>query len=454
MSDHRARGQLKVRFTDARLEGFPLPAIPAGFDRARLGALTVTYRDTEAPGLYCRVSPTGHKALGFAYRLPGTRRVRKVTLGSFPEWTVKRARQEVDRLRGAVATGRDPQGEREGVRAAGSVADLAEAYFTVSEGRIKPSTLALYRRLFRLHIAPAYGARAVSDVTPDDVERLAVQLKGTPTVANQCTRLASTLFRYAMRKRQRADNPAQFVPRYQEELKERYLAPEEVTRLLHTLDRAERAGLPTPAKHRRKPGDPRKRKHAPKATGPKPANPYAVAAVRFLLLTGMREQEALTLRWDAVDTTRRLITLEDSKTGRSVRPLSDAAAGVIAALPRIVGSPYVFPSLRDQRKPLKDITKLWDAVREAAGLEGVRLHDLRHTAASFMLQAGASLAEVQRTLGQRSERTTKRYAHISDAGAQSAASKLGAIVAALGDAPAGGAVAPIARHRSHAGGSQ
>ena len=162
----------------------------------------------------------------------------------------------------------------------------------------------------------------------------------------------------------------------------------------------------------------------------------------------MREQEALTLRWDEVDTTRKLATLEDSKTGRSIRPLSPEALSVLTSLPRIVGSPYCFPSAKDERKPIRDLTKLWDAVREAARLEGVRLHDLRHTAASYMLQGGASLAEVQRTIGHKSARATARYAQIADSGAQSAASKLGAIVAALAAEPDSATdIAPITRKR-------
>ena len=252
--NRRTRGTLLVKFTDARVEDFPLPAIPEGFDRTKIGALVVTYRDATLASLYCRVSPTGNKAFGFAYRAPGTRRERKVTLGAFPQWKVERARREAAKLAGAVAEGRDPQGERDGMRAIGDVSDLAEHYFTISEGRIKASTLALYRRLFRLHIEPAYGARAVGEVTSEDVEALAVRLKATPTIANQCTRLASTQFRYAMKRKQRTDNPAQLVSRYKEELRERYLEPGEATRLLRTLDRAEREGLPTASKHRRKPG--------------------------------------------------------------------------------------------------------------------------------------------------------------------------------------------------------
>jgi integrase len=178
-------------------------------------------------------------------------------------------------------------------------------------------------------------------------------------------------------------------------------------------------------------------KHRPRVgvETPLPANPVAVAALRFALLTGMRKREVLGLRWAEVDRGAGLLRLDATKTGRSVRPLSAAARGVLDSLPRIVGAPFVFPSPRDPMRPMTNVERLWDAVRHSAGLDGTRLHDLRHTAASTMLQAGATLAEVGRALGHTSSRTTERYAHISDDGAQRAADLLGAAVARAAAAP-------------------
>jgi hypothetical protein len=168
----------------------------------------------------------------------------------------------------------------------------------------------------------------------------------------------------------------------------------------------------------------------------------------------MRRNEVLGLRWSEVDRERGLLELGQTKTGRSVRPLSPEALAVLTGCPRVVGSPYVFPSPRDPRRPLAGLARLWDAVRHAAGLAGadgapVRLHDLRHTAASMMLQGGASLAEVGRALGHASSAATARYAFISDAGAQRAAAVLGAAVTAaaadLGAGPAAPRALPVKR---------
>jgi len=424
MSTKRQRGALRLPFTTDRVTGLPVPSVPNGFDRRKLGSLVVTYRDTKSPGLLCLVSPSGRKTFALRYRQHGTGKPRKVTLGQFPGLSVEGARRKAERLLGRIHDGADPVAERRAGRAAGTVAELGEHYLNASAGRLKPSTVRLYRDLLRLHIGPALGALPVGDVQARHVQAMASRMKDTPTAANQALRLCSTLFRFAMRRGDRRDNPAQFVTRYKEQLIERYLSAAEIAAIGRALDKAAERGLPPAPRYRRAGAEDQHRKHTPKAAlEPLPANPYAVAALRFLLLTGMRKREALELRWDAVDRERKRIQLGDSKTGRSIRPLTDAALAVLDSVPRIVGSAYCFPSPVDARHPLRDVAKLWYAVLHEAGLKGIRIHDLRHTAASMALQHGASLAEVQRMLGQRSVRAAARYAHIADAGALNAAER-------------------------------
>jgi integrase len=161
------------------------------------------------------------------------------------------------------------------------------------------------------------------------------------------------------------------------------------------------------------PKSPNKAKHRPKSADvPRRADPTAVAAIRFLMLTGFREQEALSLRWYAIDSARGVVTLADTKTGKSRRPFGAAVRDLLAALPR--GGDYVFPG-RAPGAPRKELRRVWYAVREAAALEGVRLHDLRHTVASFAASGGASLGMVAVLLGHKNTRTTERYAHLFDA---------------------------------------
>jgi len=155
-----------------------------------------------------------------------------------------------------------------------------------------------------------------------------------------------------------------------------------------------------------------------------PANPVAVAALRFLIFTGWRESEALTLKWSDVNLTTGNAMLGDTKTGKSARSITAPALEVLASQPHVTGSPYVFPG-RDPMRPLREIQRLWYAARWNAKLEGVRLHDLRHSVASFAGGRGYSLFVIGKLLGHKTARSTERYAHLADDARKIAADDVG-----------------------------
>jgi integrase len=250
----------------------------------------------------------------------------------------------------------------------------------------------------------------------------------TPYGANRVLSLVGAFFTYAEKQgvRPRHSNPVHDVEPFKEQPRERYLRPEEVVRLGEALTRAEREGLPVPdqLKNRSRGISARRRaKVTGRRRGPykqradrkttRPANPFAIAAIRFLLLTGWREGEALTLKWSDVDLESGLAMLADTKTGRSPRRIGVSALSLLEDLPRIENSPYVFPG-RSPDKPLVEINRLWYAARSAAGLDNVRLHDLRHSFASVSASSGGSLLETAKMLGHRNTSTTARYAHLFD----------------------------------------
>jgi integrase len=154
----------------------------------------------------------------------------------------------------------------------------------------------------------------------------------------------------------------------------------------------------------------------------------AIAAIRLLILTGCREGEILSLRWDAVDFERGYLRLADTKTGRSVRPLAQSAAALLATLPRISSNPFVLPGLKPGDH-LKEIKRVWYAVRYAAGLDEVRLHDLRHSFASVPASSGESLLIVRALLGHKRASTTERYAHLADDPVRRAADRAASSIA-------------------------
>ena len=144
-------------------------------------------------------------------------------------------------------------------------------------------------------------------------------------------------------------------------------------------------------------------------------NPQLASVIGLLLLTGMRVSELLSTRWEHVDTGRRTLFVPTSKTGRSrYVPLAQAAINIIEAMPKATTATYLFPSPKDARRHLTTIKHGWQTARDAAVLPGLRIHDLRHSAASFMVNSGVDLFAVGKVLGHASYQSSQRYSHLAN----------------------------------------
>ncbi|MCE2952808.1 MAG: tyrosine-type recombinase/integrase [Gemmatimonas sp.] len=285
----------------------------------------------------------------------------------------------------------------------------------------KPQTLRQYRRLWETHARPALGMTKVPEVTFSQVDALHRKLHTTPTTANRLVAILGSFFSWCEVHGviPRLSNPARGVERFPEEERERYLTPDEIQRFGEALRLAETVGLP-PADRLKVKG--KKTKHRPKsADQPVKADPFAVGALRFALLSGWRIGEVCALRWDAIDKAKAVAILGDTKTGRAVRPIGAAALLLLEELPRVDGSPFVFPSSRrgfgakrtatvETDRPIGVPRRLWEAVRTHAKLEGVRIHDLRHSFGATAADAGHSLILIASLLGHTQTRTSERYA--------------------------------------------
>jgi integrase len=375
--------------------------------------------DEDLPGFGVIVTKSGHKAYLIQYRIPGLGRrapPKRITLGAHGELTPEEARRLAKRELGKVAHGTDPAADRAARRAAPTVKELGTAYLDDVRVRHKPRTATEYCRMWTKHVLPALGSRLIREITPADVRRLHRSMSETPYLANRVLAMLGAFFSYAINEGLRPphDNPAHGVDFYPEKPRERFLTPKEFRRLGEALTKAEREGVPPAPTHRRKPKSKHTARHRPKSADlPIPANPFGAAAIRLLALTGCREGEILSLTWDAVDLEHGYLRFADTKTGKSNRPLSQAAAAVLEALPRIEGNPYVLPGAK-AGSHLKEIKRLWYAVRHAAKLDGVRLHDLRHSFASVPASSGESLLILRTLLGHKRVATTERYAHLGD----------------------------------------
>lgn len=337
-------------------------------------------------GLGLRVYPTGRKAFVLSFRAGGRKRL--MALGAFGVLTLDEARQSAGRMLKGVLDGQDPLRDRETKRAELTVADLGERFLIEHvEPKRKASTARDYRAMLKRDAYPAIGTLRIGDVTRADIAKLHGSRSATPRQANYLIACLSAFFTWCERLGHRADgtNPCRHVERYPEKRRERFLTSEEFARLAHALADAEREESETKS---------------------------AIAAIMLLIFTGARLSEMLTLEWTHVDFERAMLFLPDSKSGKKVVYLNAAALAVLNRIVRVAGNPYVITGRRPGEH-LTDLEKPWQRIRAAAGLDDVRLHDLRHSFASIGAAGGHGLPILGALLGHRVAATTARYAHVA-----------------------------------------
>lgn len=404
-------------------------------DALEPAATRLYFYDTELQGFGLKILPSGVRVFFVQYRTEGGRRgkARRVVIGRYGQITVEQARKHAAKLLAGVAQGADPAAARAAHKTASTVQELGKSFLDDVRARRKSSTAGEYARMWTKHVLPALGSHQARLITPAEVARLHRAMRATPYLANRVLALLGSFFAYAEQQAvgPKHTNPAHEIEFYAEHARERFLTPAETISLGKALERAEHEGVLPAPRRRRKPKTGPTAKHRPKiADSPHPANPFAIAAIRFLLLTGWREREALSLRWSDLNEARRTATLADTKTGRSVRHIGAPAWALLDELPRVKDNPHVFPGRADG-SALVEINRVWYAVRHAAELGDVRLHDLRHSFASTAASAGGSLLIIRSLLGHRDTATTQRYAHLLEDPVQAAADATAAQLSAL-----------------------
>jgi len=359
--------------------------------------------DSKLTGFGLRVTRTGRKTYVIQYR-NAFGRSRRMALGTTRVVTPDAARKEARRLLASVSQGKDPAEIRKQTRHGATFRDLADHYLKHHLiPKRKPLSVKGCQRELRLHILPRIGSRKAASLVRADIEQIHRQMADIPVTANRALNWISAILNHAERHELRppGSNPCRFIFRYPEQRRDRYLSPAELARLGETLAAAELA---------------------------ESIHPSAVLCIRLLALSGMRRNEVLTLKWSAVDFERSCLHLEDSKTGRKRVPLAAPALELLERAVREDGNPYVCWGQKTG-KHYQNLYQAWDKIRTACGLRDVRIHDLRHTFASYGAAEGIGLYQIGKVLGHTQTSTTERYAHLGPDPVRDAAERIGRRVA-------------------------
>ena len=376
----------KVRLTDA------------GVSRLQPGNTEYIVRDSRIAGLGVRVRPSGHRS--FVWHGTANGKFVRTTVGSAALMTVEEVRSACR----ALLDGLHPlcAGNAAGRAAVPLFRDFVmEDWLPAHRGHCSPGWGERVADMLERRLLPAFGALRLDRIGRPHVEsRFDTWSRKTPGAANMALALLRQIMTAAVAAGHVRHNPAREVRPNPGRKMTRFLSAEEIAYLHRTLDRLVRE---------------------------RPSRRAQADIIRLLLLTGCRKSEILTLRWSEVD--GGMLRLTEAKTGPRTVWLSEAAQAVIARQPR-TASAFVFPSPRDPARPQSHNLGFWHRARREAGIEDVRLHDLRHTVASQAVAKGVPLPTVARMLGHAQPTMTLRYAHVGDREVEEAAERIGTTIAA------------------------
>lgn len=367
----------------------PIVKLSAQFVREAVcppGKSKVDYYDSALKGFILEARPSGGKTFYLRYH-DSHGKLRQCKIGDAAAVSYDKARQKAMRLRSEVELGGNPLEERQALRAVPTLAEFIRETYVPH--------IHLHRRNFqstlsfiKCHVLPRFGAKHLDAITTDMVAEAHQDLRAkgySLAQSNKLPVLLKIMFNLAKKKGipGSQSNPTDDVPLFNpNNARERYLSAAETQRLHEALSRCGSAQFKS--------------------------------IVALLLLLGCRKRELLDTRWEDVDLERRNWRIPMSKSGKPRNiPIAERALDVFQALPRWKGCPYVVPN-PNTKQPFGNLYHPWDKVRKEAGMPDLRMHDLRHTFASNLVNSGQSIYVVSKLLGHSQLKTTARYSHLAD----------------------------------------
>lgn len=354
--------------------------------------------DTQIPGFVLEVRPSGGKTWYLRYRDQRGKQL-QLRLGDASGITFEQAKQAAQTARAKVILGDNPVQERKELRAVPTVQEFCQRYLTYVQTAKR--SWSDDESFLRNHLLPRWGRLRLDEVKQKDVIEFHHGLRASgyaPATANRILVLVRCVWNLAKKWKVPGaqENPCTGIQPFEENNKrERFLSAEEAQRLVSCVKQSD--------------------------------NPQLQYIVPLLLLLGCRKRELFDSQWSHFDLERRLWRIPLSKNGKARHvPLSSDVLAILQELPRWPGCPYVVPNPKTL-KPYVSVYYSWHTARVQAGLPDVRMHDLRHSTASFLVNSGRSLYEVQKILGHSQIKTTQRYAHLSQETLLEAVDSLGAV---------------------------
>lgn len=343
------------------------------------------YYDDTVTGFVLECRSSGGRTYYLRYEDAGGRQ-KQHKIGRFEDVSFAAAKKAAQRLRSEVVMGGDPGARKAEAKAVPLYSELAAQH--LADAKLHQRSYSTTEMYVRRHILPKWGKIRVADIDGRAVAQWLAD-KSAQGLAPATVVKIRAIFGRSFELGARWDipgcerNPVRGVrSKPLNNARERFLSTEEAKRLLIAAEKSR--------------------------------NPLLAPVVGLLLLTGMRVSELLSTRWEHVDIARRTLFVPTSKTGRTrYVPLAQAALDIIDRLPKAKAAVYLFPNSRNAQKHLTTIKHGWQTARDAAGLPGLRIHDLRHSAASFMVNSGVDLFAVGKVLGHANVASTARYSHLA-----------------------------------------